>query len=532
MRQPAQELLPSEPGRPKQPERAGRSTHIWSTAAVIALGSTASILSSTVVNVAIPDLEKSFHSSITDVQWVLTSYLLGLAAVIPVSGWLTDRVGARRLYLWTLVAFTIASGLCGAAWSLGSEIFFRVIQGLAGGMVMPVGMAMLTSLARPEERGRVMAVLGIPMMLGPAFGPTVGGWLIQVASWQWIFWVNLPAGLLAIVAGYFLLHSPPSGRPRPLDWIGLLMVTPGTALIIYGLTQATINGWGSVQALGPVLGGVTLLLVFGVYELRAAHPLLDLRAFRDAAFASSMVVNVTLASALFGAVFLIPVFMQQVQGYDTLKSGLLLAPQGVAAAAVMPLGGWLTDRFGARPSVLAGATVMTLATLLLTDVSPSTSPWTWSLILVLRGIGFGLAMMPNFAAAYVSLPPTEIARATAMANTLQRLAASLFIAVFATVLSARITAQVATVHSRHQLLNAAARGFDETFWLAAALAAFGIPAAMLLRRPLPPGRELVNLRAGGNVHPPLSRPIRIAAGGLWLAGGLFLVYSLTRVLSG
>ena len=528
MRQPAAELLPSEP----KPHRKPPSTHIWSTAAVIALGSTASILSSTVVNVAIPNLEKDFHASITDVQWVITCYLLGLAAVIPVSGWLTDRIGARRLYLWTLIAFTIASGLCGAAWNLGSEIFFRVVQGLAGGMVMPVGMAMLTSLAKPEERGRVMAVLGIPMMLGPAFGPTVGGWLIQVASWHWIFWVNLPAGVLAIVAGYFLLRPSGMGRPRPLDLLGLLMVTPGTALIIYGLTQATLSSWGSWQALGPVAAGITLLLVFGLYELRVEHPLLDLRAFRDAAFASSMVVNITLASALFGAVFLIPVFMQQVQGYDTLKSGLLLAPQGVAAAAVMPLGGWLTDRFGARPSVLAGAAVMTGATLLLTDVSPTTSPWTWSLILVLRGIGFGLAMMPNFAAAYVTLPPTEIARATAMANTLQRLAASLFIAVFATVLSARISAEVATVHSRHALLLAAGRGFDETFWLAAGFAALVVPAAMLLRRPLPPGRQLVSLRAGGNVHPPLSRPVRITAGLLWIASGGFFVYAITRVLSG
>ena len=406
MTQPAPDLV-RPPGSPEASARpAGGGGHgrryVFTAAGVIALGSAASILSSTVVNVAVPDLQTAFHASITDVQWILTAYLLGLAAVIPVSGYLSDRFGTKRIYLVTLVAFTLASGLCGLAWNLQSEIAFRVLQGLAGGMVMPVGMTIIMRMAAPEERGRLMSILGVPTMLAPALGPTVGGWLIQVFDWRWVFWVNLPAGILALVLGYFVLEA---GRmpwtERSIDLVGLCLATPGVALIIYGLTQASIYGWGSWQALASLSGGLGLVLGFVAWELRQEHPLLDLWVFRDAAFSASIVVGVIVASALFGAVFLMPVFMQEVQGKSTLETGLLLAPQGLAAAAAMTVSGTLTDRFGARVTTVGSMAGSAAATLALAAVSGP------ALILATAGLTGLISELYRPATSAIQLPARE-----------------------------------------------------------------------------------------------------------------------------
>jgi EmrB/QacA subfamily drug resistance transporter len=519
--------------------------YIFTAAGVVALGSTASILSSTVVNVAVPDLQATFHAGITDVQWILTAYLLGLSAVIPISGYVSDRFGTKRVYLVTLVAFTIASGLCGLAWNLQSEIAFRVVQGLAGGMVMPVGMTIIMRMAAPEERGRLMSVLGVPLMLAPALGPTLGGWLIQVFDWRWVFWVNLPAGVLALVLGFFFLEA---GRmpwvDRKIDLIGLFLATPGVALVIYGLTRASIDGWSSWQALVPLGGGLLLAAGFVRWELRQAHPLLDMTVFRDAAFSASMVVGVIMAMALFGAVFLIPVFMQEVQGKDTLQAGLLLAPQGLAAAASMTVSGVLTDRFGARPVVFVGVAALVASTLLLVNVTPATDNWSWVVIISARGLAMGFAMMPNFAAAYVTLPPAAIARATAVSNTLQRVASSFGIAVLATILEGRIKAHlpahaalVAGVHVSQATLAAAARaaaakGFDDTFWLSAGIAALALPASLLLRRPIPEAERMLAEQAGTAIrHPALSGPVSAAFVAMLVASLAFLAFTIGKTLN-
>ena len=527
---------PSHPGHSRR--------YIFTAAGVVALGSAASILSSTVVNVAVPDLQATFHAGISDVQWILTAYLLGLSAVIPISGYVSDRFGTKRVYLVTLVAFTVASGLCGLAWNLQSEIAFRVIQGLAGGMVMPVGMTIIMRMAAPEERGRLMSILGVPLMLAPALGPTVGGWLIQVFDWRWVFWVNLPAGVLALVLGYFFLES---GRmpwvDRKVDVVGLFLATPGVALVIYGLTQASIHGWSSWQSLLPLGAGALLVAGFVSWELRQEHPLLDIRVFRDAGFTASMVVGVIMASALFGAVFLIPVFMQEVQGKDTLQAGLLLAPQGLAAAAAMTISGTLSDRFGARPVVFIGILALVAATLLLVQVTPATDNWSWVLITSARGLGMGFAMMPNFAAAYVTLPQEAIARATAVSNTLQRVASSFGIALLATVVEGRIKAHLpahqalgAGAHLSQAALAAAARaaaakGFDDTFWLAAGIAGLALPASLLLRRPIPEGERLIAEQAGRELrHPTLAPWIRVAFWVLLVASLAFLVFTIGKTL--
>jgi EmrB/QacA subfamily drug resistance transporter len=507
------------PPAPVAPPPVLSSRYRWAASGIIALGSIASILSSTVVNVAVPTLESVFHASLTDVQWIATGYLLGLAAVIPVSGWVSDRFGTKRVYLVTLAVFVVTSLLCGFARTVQTEIAFRVIQGLAGGMVMPVGMSMLMHITPPHERGRMMGTIGVPMLLAPALGPTVAGWLIQNFSWEYIFWINIPFGLVAIGLAWFWLRDSPRVDPGPLDTVGLLLCTPGITVFIYGVTRASQYGWGSSAALVPMVIGVALTALFVGWELRQERPLLDLRVFRDAAYTASILVGVLLAGGMFGATFVVPVFLQQIQGYSAQGAGLILAAQGIGSVVALPISGWLTDRFGARPVVFAGICVLVAVSFATATVSPSTPAWEWAALLAGRGVAVGFSMMPAFSAAYVTIVPRLISRATALANTAQRMASSLGIAVVATIAEDRVLA-----HLPHgpvppgAFKSAAALGFDQALLVTAGLSMLALGATMLLRRPLPEGP--------GSAHPRLEPPLRVLLIALSVFGVLGLVLSV------
>jgi len=498
-------------------------------AAIITLGSIASILSSTTINVAIPTLQRVFNADLAGVQWVISGYLLGLAAVIPLSGYLSERYGAKRVYLGTLCSFIAASVLCGLAWSIGSEIAFRVVQGMAGGLVMPVGMTMLMRMTPPQERGRMMGFLGVPMLLAPAVGPALGGLLIQSFDWQWIFWINIPVCALALAFGIKGLRDSERVESGRLDSVGLVLCTPGVVALIYGFTRASSGaGWGSPEVVGAILAGLGLIAAFITWELRHPNPLLDLRIFRDAAFAGSSIVNVILGAALFGAVFIVPIFLQRVQGYGTLNAGLIIGAQGLGAVLVMPLAGLLTDRYGARIIVFSGLATLVVASAILTTITPETSAPTWVAMLVLRGVGMGLSMMPNQSAAYVTLAPGEIGRATAINNTIQRLSASLGIAVLASAATIRIASHLAAprplgpIHGLHTAAQSAvAAGFVDSIWLSVGIALLALPAALLLRRPLP-GLPL------GTAHPPLPSPLRLLTIGVSVVAAAGFLLALAR----
>ncbi len=487
----------------------------WVAASIIALGSIASILSSTVVNVAVPTLEHAFHASLTDVQWIATGYLLGLSAVIPISGWVSDRFGTKRVYMTTLALFVVTSLLCGFARSTGTEVVFRVIQGMAGGMVMPVGMAMLMSLTPPHERGRMMGIIGIPMMVAPALGPTVAGWILERFDWPAIFWINIPFCLLALGFAAFKLQDLPRGVVGRLDLVGLLLCTPGVTVFIYGVTQAAGTGWSSAQALVPMLAGVVLTALFVLWEMRQPAPLLELRVFKDAAYAASMGVGVLIALGMFGAMFVVPVFMQTVQGYSALDAGYVMAAQGVGSVITLPVGGWLTDRYGARPVVLAGLCALVLVTLGMSHVSPDTDKLTWALLLAGRGFTSGFVMMPAFSAAYLTIKPALISRATALSNTIQRMASSVGVALVATIAADRVAAHLP--HSRAAagaIRQSLAQGFDDALLVTVGLTMLGFPAAVLLRRAL---------AAGAAGHPPIPFGYRVLAVLFGLVAALVLV---------
>lgn len=487
------------------PERA-RVDYKLIAVSVVVVGALMSILNQTVINVALPTLESDFNVSVTDIQWVVTGYSLGLAAVIPMTGWLTDRYGTKGVFLASQVFFTLASILCALAWSNPSLIGFRVVQGLAGGLIMPVGMTILMTVSRPEERGRMMAALGLPMMVAPILGPLLGGWLVQSVTWRLIFILNVPIGIAGAVMTALLLRGPAAeAGPKRLDVGGLALGVPAVVALVYGLSQPPTWGWVSAPTLVPISAGAILLVVFCIYELRQPSPLIEIRVFRDAAFTAAMTVNFLIALALFGSVLLVPLFLQQVQGYGAFDAGVVLAAQGLAAAVAMPIGGFLTDRFGARQVVPFGLAVMTGATIWMATLAPDTPRWAIAAMLAGRGAGMGLSMMPAMSSAYITLSPSLISRATSVNNTVQRVASGLGVAILATILSERIAAHLpplprglsassggglAATNLPHSvkavLLSQVARGFDDAFWVSAGLALICFPMVLLLRRPLPP----------------------------------------------
>jgi EmrB/QacA subfamily drug resistance transporter len=488
-----------------RPGAGGLDRGVLAIAGVVVLGAVMSILDTTIVNVAIDTLARDFHTSLSTIQWVSTGYMLALATVIPLTGWAADRFGTKRLYIVSIVLFVAGSALSGMAWSAGSLIAFRVLQGLGGGMIMPAGMTIMTRAAGPSRVGRVMSIVGVPMLLGPVLGPILGGWLVDDISWRWIFYVNLPIGAVALVLALRIL---PRDTPQPsqrLDALGLALLSPGLAAFVYGLSEtASSGGVASTKAWLPLVAGVGLVAAFARHALRADQPLIDLRLFRNRTVSASALTTLLFGSAFFGAMLLLPLYYQVVRGSSALDAGLLLAPQGLGAMVTMPIAGRMTDRTGAGRIVLVGLMLVALGTIPFAQVTEHTSHWVLGGALFVRGMGMGSTMMPAMAAAYQTLTRAAVARATTALNIVQRVGGSIGTAVLAVVLQHEITSRVPAaagggltaaqnvpVSARAHVAPAIAGAFGHTFWwalVATVLAA--IPALLLPRhRPEPAERE-------------------------------------------
>jgi EmrB/QacA subfamily drug resistance transporter len=471
-------------------DRLGRE--VWVTSAVVIVGVVMSILDTTIVNVALQTLSRELHSSLTTIQWVSAGYLLALAMVIPLTGWLSERFGSKEVWMIAVAAFGVGSALCGLAWSAESLIFFRILQGFGGGMIMPVGMALLAQTAGPRRVGRVMSVVGVPMLLGPILGPVIGGLIVSNVSWRWIFYVNVPIVVVALALAHRLLNRE-SGRADPgrLDWRGFALLSPGLVGIVFGLSEIeTHGGIGSPIALGPLLAGIALVAAFVRHALGAARPLINVRLFRDGSFSAAAATTFLLGAALFGAMLVIPLYYQVARGTTALGAGLLMAPQGLGAAAVMPLAGRLTDRIGGGRVALAGVVVMTVGTIPFVAVGASTPYALLAAFLAIRGMGLGGAMMPAMAAAYATLRPSEVPRATSALNAIQRVGGSIGTALLAVVLQHEFTTQLAGGAAGGGIASVSgaaaasagnvAAAFADTFWWALGLSLLAVaPAATL-----------------------------------------------------
>jgi EmrB/QacA subfamily drug resistance transporter len=468
-------------------------------AAVVVVGAIMSILDTTIVNVALETLSVDLHASLDDVQWVATGYLLALAVVIPLTGWASERFGARRVWLTSVVLFIAGSILCGLAWDLPSLIAFRVVQGIGGGMVMPVGMILLTQAAGPQRVGRVMSIVGVPMLMGPVLGPVIGGLIVDHLSWRWIFYVNVPIGIVGILMGLrWLPRAKASEHPGRLDLLGLALLSPGLGLFVFGLTETSTHGsLGAIAAWLPLLSGVLLIGAFVLHALRATRPLIDMRLFAERAFASAAMTTFLVATAFFGSMLLLPLFFQVARGQSALDAGLLQAPQGLGAALAMPIAGALTDRIGGGRVATFGIALMTVATIPLTLLHSDTSFWLIGVVLFVRGVALGATMMPAMAAAYATLDRAAVPRATSALNVIQRVGGSIGTAVLSVVLSRQIADaipgasgsldSIASVSGagRAEIAAPLASAFGHTFWWAVALTVLSILPALALVRVTP-----------------------------------------------
>lgn len=412
---------------------------VFKTAGVVVLGAIMSILDVTVVSVALPTFQTAFDATYAQVAWTMTGYMLALATVIPLTGWAADRFGTKRLYMTALVLFTLGSGLCATADSIGELIGFRVLQGLGGGMLMPLGMTIMTRAAGPQRIGRLMAVLGIPMLLGPIGGPIMGGWLIDIASWHWIFLINLPIGLIALIYAQWALAKDNPQPSESFDFIGMLMLSPGLALFLYGVSSLPETGTFTANKVWlPMLAGGLLVIGFVLYSFKPKHPLLDLRLLRDRNLTVSAVTLSVFMVAFMGAGLLFPSYFLQVRGESTLDAGLLMAPQGIGAMLTMPIAGILADRLPVGRTVPFALALTAAGFFAFTQVGTDTSYWLLCGSLFVMGLGMGGTMMPIMTSALKTLTSQAVARGSTLLNILQQIAGSVGAAIMSVILTSEL----------------------------------------------------------------------------------------------
>jgi EmrB/QacA subfamily drug resistance transporter len=408
---------------------------VWRIGTVTVLGTVMSVLDTTIVNVALEPLSRALHSDLRAISWVVTAYLLAIAAISPIAGWASRRVGTRTLYLLSLVLFTAGSLACGLAWDTPSLVIARVLQGAGGALLMPVGQSIIMKAAGRANLGRVMGTLGVPTVLAPVVGPTLGGFLLETFSWRAIFLINLPVGVLAFCLGLRMLPADPGQRTYKLDVTGLALGSFGVTAVTYGLSEvASDPAVFRAKVLVPVVVGLAALVVFVVHALGREHPLLDLRLFGDRTYSlASIGVFVNGATSL-GGLILLPLYLQSVRHESATTTGLLVAPTAIGVVVLMRRAGRLTDRFGGGRVALVGMAVTALGTLPLAWITDDTSYWFICSAMFVRGLGTALAGMPLTAAALVSIEAPKGSDATAQLNVLQRVGASLGTALFVVVL--------------------------------------------------------------------------------------------------
>jgi EmrB/QacA subfamily drug resistance transporter len=404
-------------------------------AVVFVAGLFMDLMDATIVNVALPTLGRDFAATTDMLEWVVTGYLISLAIWIPASGWISDRFGSKRIFAFALVVFTIGSALCGVAWSAGSLIAFRMLQGLGGGMMTPVGTAMLFRAFPPAERARASAIVTVPTAIAPALGPVLGGWLVDNASWRWIFYVNVPVGLATLVFALVFLREhkePAAGR---FDVWGFLCSGGGLALVLYALSQAPAHGWTSTAVVLSGLAGVVLLGILVTLELYRPDPILHLRLFGDRMFRSANLSMFMVYAVLLGVLFLLPLFLQELRGLSALESGLTTFPQALGMLLMVPLSSRLYPRLGPRRMLMFALMGITVTSALFLLVDLGTNLWWIRAIMFLRGVSMSLAIVASQAAAFASIRSEETGRASALFNTNRQVAASIGVAALATVLN-------------------------------------------------------------------------------------------------
>jgi len=409
----------------------------WALIVVIIIGTFMAVLNGSIVNVALPKIMALFNTTADNIQWVLTCYTMALGVVMSVSGYLADRFGYKRIYFMALALFTLGSALCGLAWNINSLIAARIIQAVGGGIMQPLGMAYAMRVVPRHRMGVVMGVWGIAAMAAPAIGPTLGGYLVEYVNWRLIFYINVPVGIFNLWLATVLLRETPLIKGQHFDYWGLISSTIGLFCLLLAISQGNKHGWSSPYIVSLLTVGVITLCFFVYNELTQPEPLLELRLFKNYLYTISTFVGIALNVGMFGAMFLLPLLLQSVLGLTAMKTGLLLLPSALATAVMMPLGGKIYDRYGARIIVPVGLFLVTITSYKMctfNDLTPYSVMIFW---LVLRGVGMGVSMMTVTTVGMITIPLNLVSRASALRNVILQVAASLGIAMFTLVMQNR-----------------------------------------------------------------------------------------------
>ncbi|WP_342746615.1 DHA2 family efflux MFS transporter permease subunit [Paenibacillus rigui] len=416
-----------------------KENNFWLPLIAIIMATFVSVLSSSLANVALPKLATVFGVPTTTIQWVSTGFMLASAVVIPMSGFLVGRFGSKRLLLLSVIGFTIGSLLCGFAWNDSSLIAFRIFQGLAGGFIMPVGMAVMYTIVPREQIGSAMGVWGVAAMVAPALGPTLGGYIVEYFSWRLLFFVNVPIGVLAAILCFALLKESPTNKNLKFDIPGAILSIVFFGSLLLALSKGQTEGWGSLFIVTLFyIAGTSFALLLWV-ELTKKGPLLDLSLFKNVRFSSSTLISGLLMMAMMGGTYLMPIYLQNAQGMTALDSGILLLPQSVAMALMMPLSGKLAQKFGLVPLALIGLSVLGVTTYELHRLAGDTSHLWINVLLTIRGTAIGMCMMPITSSGLASIPKQHINDASPLSNVFRQVMSTMGIAILTSIMSSRQT---------------------------------------------------------------------------------------------
>ena len=443
-----------------------RIEYKWVVAITFVLGLFMEIMDTTIVNVAIPTLRKDFNASTAGIEWIVLGYLLALAVFIPASGWIGDRIGTKKTFLFALFTFTTASALCGLSSNLSQLIIFRFVQGIGGGMLTPVGTAMLYRAFPPEERARASTVLIGPTVLAPALGPVIGGAIVDNLSWRWMFYVNLPIGIAGFVFGFLFLKEhkePTAGR---FDLPGFLLSGCGLAGILYALSQAPEHGWTSTPVLLTGIGGLALMAAMVKVETTVAEPMLALRLYKDRIFRNANFVNSLTYGSFMGFLFLLPQMLQGSFGVSAMRTGLTTLPQAMGVILMSRVSGRLYHTIGPRRLITGGLIGAGIFTMAFTFIEPGASLWWVRLFMFLRGCSIAYAFVPLQASTYSNIGPRDTGRASAIFSTQRQSSAALGVAVLATIFISRTNGAAKGM----PMPNALVSGYHHAYFFAALLA--------------------------------------------------------------
>ena len=394
----------------------------WQALIAVVLGTFVVVLNQTIVNVALPRIIQIFQATVDQGQLVLTTYMLALAVFMPATGFITDRLGTKRAYLGSVGLFTLFTALCGLAPSIDVLIVFRVLQGIGGAMVMPLGMAIIFQTAPPRERGAVMGMFGLPVLVAPMTGPVLGGYLVDAVGWRPIFLLGMPVGIAAVLYGMAILQETPRKHDTRFDWAGFVLGGVGFSAALAALSRAPADGWFAPHLIALWLVSAGALGCWVIIEVTDRHPLLDLGVLLDRTYLSSNVVVCLLMVMMFGSQLLLPLFIQNVRGLSPFATGLLMAPEAIATAIMMPIAGRLLDKVGSRPLAIPGLIGLAFAYWQLAGLDPNTSDAKIAAILALRGAAQGMMILPLMTVAMDRIAPARMSRATVLATVLRQIA--------------------------------------------------------------------------------------------------------------